>query len=99
MSISRNGIPPILAQKHNPSAFTPGNLLREARWQYGSQAQVSPPTCFPDPDADIVRSAIAPSGARIKQLYSFSHIGIDKRPRSVPSGGCRRNRLWFRLQL
>ena len=33
MTVNRGGVPPILAQKHYsaPSAFTPENLLREAR--------------------------------------------------------------------
>lgn len=89
MSISTNHsiVPPILAQKHyaTPSAFTPENLLREARRQKRGTGASIPATCILDPDGDIVRSLIARGAARLDpawacyhtQLYSFSHGGID----------------------
>src|SRR3982074_856593 len=48
---------PILADKHYDaaSAFTPENLLREARRQKGSAAIVAPAICVLDPDGDLVR--------------------------------------------
>ena len=49
--------PPILANKHydEPSAFTPQNLLREARRQKGLTNASVPVFCVLDPDGDIVR--------------------------------------------
>lgn len=48
---------PILAEKHHgaPSAFTPENLLREARRQKGIATASVPPVCVLDPDGDMVR--------------------------------------------
>ena len=50
-------LPPILAGKHyeSPSAFTPENLLREARRQKSASIQPVPNVCLLDPDGDIVR--------------------------------------------
>ena len=49
--------PPILLHKHHaaPSAFTPENLLREARRQKNLAEATVPPVCILDPDGDIVR--------------------------------------------
>ena len=49
--------PPILANKRYavPSAFTPENLLREARRQKGLCNSSVPEVCVLDPDGDIVR--------------------------------------------
>jgi uridine phosphorylase len=49
--------PPILADKRcdAPSAFTPENLLREARRQKGIEAGRVPAVCVLDPDGDMVR--------------------------------------------
>ncbi len=87
MSINRSLVPPILAQKHYaaPSAFTPENLLREARRQKRITGGGIPAICVLDPDGDIVRSLVARGEARLDpawacyhtQLYSFSHGGID----------------------
>lgn len=87
MSVNRSVIPPLLAQKHytTPSAFTPENLLREARRQKRITGGDIPATCVLDPDGDIVRSLIARGEARLDpawacyhtQLYSFSQGGID----------------------
>ncbi len=50
-------LPPILAGKHYaaPSAFTPENLLREARRQKQLATALVPPVCVLDPDGDLVR--------------------------------------------
>lgn len=49
--------PPLLDHKHysDPSAFTPENLLREARRQKQLRAAPVPEICVLDPDGDIVR--------------------------------------------
>jgi hypothetical protein len=46
---------PILADKHHaaPSAFTPENLLREARRQKGLRPAAVPPVCVLDPMATL----------------------------------------------
>jgi uridine phosphorylase len=87
MAGNDGGVPPILAQKHytRPSAFTPENLLREARRQKGITGSSIPDTCVLDPDGDIVRSLLARGEARREpgwacyhtQLYTFSRGGID----------------------
>lgn len=58
MAVNGGGVPPILAQKHyaQPSAFTPENLLREARSQKRIADASIPDICILDPDDDIVRS-------------------------------------------
>jgi uridine phosphorylase len=87
MAVNDGGIPPILAQKHytQPSAFTPENLLREARRQKRIERSGIPEICVLDPDGDILRSLVARGDARLEsgwacyhtQLYSFSHGGMD----------------------
>ena len=87
MAGNDSGVPPILAQKHytQPSAFTPENLLREARRQRQITGSSIPDICVLDPDGDIVRSLLARGEARLEsgwacyhtQLYSFSRGGID----------------------
>jgi uridine phosphorylase len=87
MAVNDGGAPPILAQKHytQPSAFTPENLLREARRQKQIAGSSIPEICVLDPDGDIVRSLLARGEARLEsgwacyhtQLYSFSRGGID----------------------
>jgi uridine phosphorylase len=86
-AVNDGGIPPILAQKHyrHPSAFTPENLLREARRQKQIASSSIPDICVLDPDGDIVRSLLVRGEARLdpgwacyhSQLYSFSRSGID----------------------
>ena len=81
MVVNDGGVPPILAQKHyaQPSAFTPENLLREARRQKRTTGSSIPEICVLDPDGDIVRSLLARGEARLEpgwacyhtQLYSF----------------------------
>lgn len=87
MSISRRQIPPILLRKHYaaPSAFTPENLLREARRQKRIESANIPATCILDPDGDIVRTLLARGEAQLDpawacyhtQLYSFRQDGLD----------------------
>src|SRR6476646_7203348 len=87
MAVNDGGGPPILAQKHytQPSAFTPENLLREARRQKRIAEASIPDICILDPDGDIVRSLLASGEARLEsgwacyhtQLYSFSRGGIE----------------------
>ena len=87
MAANEGGVPPILAQKHyaQPSAFTPENLLREARRQKQVASSRIPDICVLDPDGDILRSLLARGEARLDpgwacyhtQLYSFNRGGID----------------------
>jgi uridine phosphorylase len=87
MAVNDGGVPPILAQKHYTqlSAFTPENLLREARRQRRIERSGIPEICVLDPDGDILRSLVARGEARLEsgwacyhtQLYSFSRDGID----------------------
>src|SRR5260370_2397084 len=87
MAVNDGGVPPVLAQKHytHPSAFTPENLLREARRQKRITGSSIPDICVLDPDGDIVRSLLARGEARLEsgwacyhtQLYSFSRGGVD----------------------
>ncbi len=87
MAVNDGGVPPILAQKHytQPSAFTPENLLREARRQKQIVGSRIPDICVLDPDGDIVRSLLARGEARLEsgwacyhtQLYFFSRGAVD----------------------
>jgi uridine phosphorylase len=87
MAVNDGGVPPILAQKYytQPSAFTPENLLREARRQKRITDSGIPDICVLDPDGDIVRSLLARGEARLEsgwacyhtQLYSFNRGGIE----------------------
>ncbi len=75
--------PPILSHKHfsASSAFTPENLLREARRQKGVPVVAVPEVCILDPDGDIVRYLRATERAtRLSgwacyhtDLYAFHH--------------------------
>jgi hypothetical protein len=57
MTDNRERTPPILEDKHyrTPSAFTPENLLREARGQKRLANTAVPSICVLDPDGDLVR--------------------------------------------
>ena len=87
MAANDGEVPPILAQKHyaQPSAFTPENLLREARRQKKITDSCIPDICVLDPDGDIVRSLLACGDARLEtgwacyhtRLYTFSRGGME----------------------
>jgi uridine phosphorylase len=79
--------PPILSHKHfsASSAFTPENLLREARRQKGLPITVVPKVCILDPDGDIVRHLRAARRAERHvgwacyhtDLYVFQYEGYE----------------------
>ena len=73
MAVNDGGVPPILAQKHytQPSAFTPENLLREARRQKQIVGSRIPDICVLDPDGDIVRSLLARGEARLESGWAW----------------------------
>jgi uridine phosphorylase len=85
-STQTRATPPILADKHYdaPSAFTPENLLREARRQKSLEERSLPVVCLLDPDGDIVRRLVASGRAERcphwacyhTDLYRFSEDGI-----------------------
>jgi uridine phosphorylase len=78
---------PILAEKHydRPSAFTPENLLREARRQKSIGEARVPAICALDPDGDLVRSLKATGRVRLDaawacyhtELYRLSEDGLE----------------------
>ena len=70
--------PPILADKHYsaPSAFVPGNLLREARRQKGLQDCAVPAICVLDPDGDIVRQTKADGRAVRDPAWACYHTDL-----------------------
>jgi uridine phosphorylase len=78
---------PILAEKHydQPSAFTPENLLREARRQKSMAAARVPAICTLDPDGDLVRRLKGSGRAQLDaswacyhtQMYRFSEGGLQ----------------------
>ena len=78
---------PILANKRHaaPSAFTPENLLREARRHKGLAATPAPEVCVLDPDGDMVRRLRSADRAQRDQawacyhteLYRFKEAGIE----------------------
>jgi uridine phosphorylase len=80
-------VPPILANKHynEASAFTPENLLREARRQKATLDAPVPEICILDPDGDIVRELKKEGRARHHagwvcyhtDLYCFKEQGVD----------------------
>lgn len=87
MHSSGEDAPPILAHKHygSPSAFTPENLLREARRQKGASVAAVPKICLLDPDGDIVRQLRAEGRAERHggwvcyhtDLFVFEHNGLN----------------------
>ena len=72
--------PPILAEKRHaaPSAFTPENLLREARRQKGLAEQAVPPVCILDPDGDMVRRLVAQRRARRDEGWACYHTELHR---------------------
>jgi len=56
-----------------PSLFTPGNLLREARRQKSMVKRRIPPVCMLDPDGDIVRYLVRKGRATPNQDWACYH--------------------------
>jgi uridine phosphorylase len=76
---SRNvPIAPIVANKHHSaaSAFTPENLLREARRQKGLAQTAVPEVCVLDPDGDMVRRLRAAGRARQDPAWACYHTDL-----------------------
>lgn len=71
-------LPPIIRGKHHesPSAFTPENLLREARRQKRLVAAPVPAICVLDPDGDIVRYLLAAGRARRHPEWACYHTEL-----------------------
>ena len=70
--------PPILTDKHYaaPSAFTPENLIREARRQKRLGDGRVPAVCVLDPDGDIVRDLTATARARRDPEWACWHTDL-----------------------
>jgi hypothetical protein len=66
---------PILFHKHHeaPSAFTPENLLREARRQKGLGTASVPAVCVLAPDGDLVRQLKRQGRARRDHARACYH--------------------------
>ncbi len=79
--------PPIITRKDylSPSAFTPDNLLREARRQKSIPEGKVPKVCILDPDGDIVQNLVSSGLAQLNpywacyhtRMYDFTHKGIE----------------------
>ncbi|HTG42308.1 MAG TPA: nucleoside phosphorylase [Methylomirabilota bacterium] len=69
---------PIIDDKRHaePSAFTPENLLREARRQKGLPVSKVPRVCVLDPDADILRDVVATGRARTDPAWACYHTEL-----------------------
>lgn len=69
---------PLLADKHHhaPSAFTPENLLREARRQKGVGPTPVPAVCVLDPDGDMLRQAKRDGRAHIDPGWACYHTEL-----------------------
>jgi uridine phosphorylase len=73
-------LPPILADKHyrEASAFTPENLLREARRQKATVETRVPAVCVLDPDGDLVRRLRANGRASLDPCWSCYHTELHR---------------------
>lgn len=73
-------LPPILRDKYTrtASAFTPQNLLREARRQKGLPDMPVPEVCILDPDGDIVRYLRATGRAQPVEGWACYHSEMDR---------------------
>jgi uridine phosphorylase len=71
-------MPPILSSKRHaePSAFTPENLLREARRQKGLATTPVPAVCVLDPDGDMVRRLRSAGRARQDPAWACYHTEL-----------------------
>ena len=83
----------LLRQKdyEQPSAFTPENLLREARRQKALSEKSVPEVCLLDPDGDIVRHLKATGAARRNPHWPGYHTTLydfDLDGRTVGVVGC-----------
>ena len=80
--MSFTSVPPILAQKFygEGSAFTPENLLREARRQKGKTDAAVPLICVLDPDGDLVRRLRSTGVARLDASWSCYHTELYRLP-------------------
>ncbi len=78
-------LPPILKDKHHrsPSAFTPENLLREARRQKGLEQSSVPQVCVLDPDGDMVRRLRSVGRAQRDPAWPCYHTDLYR----VAEGG------------
>ena len=76
--MSFTSVPPILAQKFygEGSAFTPENLLREARRQKAKADAAVPSICVLDPDGDLVRRLRSTGVARLDTAWSCYHTEL-----------------------
>jgi uridine phosphorylase len=81
--MSFTSVPPILAQKFygEGSAFTPENLLREARRQKAKADADVPAICVLDPDGDLVRRLRSTGAARLDASWSCYHTELYRLPR------------------
>lgn len=70
--------PPILTEKNHlvPSAFTPANLLREARRQKGLAGSSVPHVCALDPDVDLVRRLRSAGRAQRDPSWACYHTDL-----------------------
>jgi uridine phosphorylase len=84
--------PPILGHKDHaaPSAFTPENLLREARRQKGLSDSPVPRVCVLDPDGDMVRQLAGDGRAQRNPAWACYHTNLYRVPGQVELGivGC-----------
>jgi uridine phosphorylase len=84
--------PPILADKlfDAPSAFTPQNLLREARRQKGHAVSSVPQVCVLDPDGDLVRRLRAAGRAYRDAAWACYHTDLYRLAGDIELGlvGC-----------
>jgi uridine phosphorylase len=73
-------VAPIFAHKHHlaASAFTPENLLREARRQKGLDQMSVPEVCVLDPDGDMVRRLRAEDRARQDSAWACYHTDLHR---------------------
>ena len=71
---------PIVADKHYDaaSAFTPENLLREARRQKGIVATPVPAVCILDPDGDLVRQLERAGRTRLDPGWPCYHTDLHR---------------------
>src|SRR5438270_13781172 len=80
MQDKRSTTAPILAGKQYdaPSAFTPENLLREARRQKGLAPASLPSICVLDPDGDLVRRLKAEGRAERDPAWACYHTELHR---------------------